>query len=51
METLDGKELEKAIRQTEMYLPIESQSFKHLRKKAYAYGFISEAQIQKEWVD
>lgn len=49
METLDGEELENVLLRHHETVGHQSTSFNHLRKKAYAYGFISERELQKGW--
>ncbi|MGY0692932.1 ATPase, T2SS/T4P/T4SS family [Virgibacillus sp. FSP13] len=42
LELLDGNLLENALKGVDVQSMDEFQSFNHLRKKAYAYGFVSE---------
>ncbi|MFD2630817.1 competence type IV pilus ATPase ComGA [Oceanobacillus kapialis] len=47
MELLDGRQLEKTIRERKRNTGDSFCSFEHLRKKAYAYGFISKTVYQE----
>ncbi|MDY0396673.1 GspE family protein [Virgibacillus halophilus] len=49
METLDGDDLQRIILQYNKAFRPLAKSFNHLRKKAYAYGYISNEEIQKKW--
>lgn len=47
MEQLDGHVLEQCLDEKTQFQGIDFQSFNHLRKKAYAYGYISKEAFQQ----